>query len=122
MSLNKLPTWARHRPSQQEAPANVSEQVANPADMGTSSAIPPEQSVTIPPQGKVLIIELSPMNFIFANYNYPCNFSVEVIPSATSANQPIVPTTSLRQRQEILLNQVSRLILPDFSSLIPGFK
>jgi hypothetical protein len=39
--------------SQQEAPADVSEQVADPADLGTSSAIPPEQPITIPPQGKV---------------------------------------------------------------------
>ena len=91
---------------QQEAPANVFEQVADPANLSMSSVIPPEQSITIPPQGKVSIIELSPMNFILANYNHPCNFLVEVIPSATSADQPIISAPSPRQRHEIALKQV----------------
>jgi len=52
----------RPAPQPQEAPADVSEQIADPADRSTSSVVPPEQTSTAPPQGKVLIIELSPMD------------------------------------------------------------
>ena len=47
---------------QQEAPTDVPEQVADLADLSTSSAIPQEQTSTINPQGKVLITELLPMD------------------------------------------------------------
>jgi hypothetical protein len=104
----EVPSPPRQVP-QQEAPADVSEQVADPADLDTSSAILPEQSITIPPQGKVSIIELSPMNFILANYNPPCNLLVQVIPSTTLADQCIVPAASPHQRHEIALKQVSYL-------------
>ena len=43
-------------------------------------------------------------------YNHPCNFSAEVTPSATLADQAIVPAASPCQRQEIALKQVSYLI------------
>jgi hypothetical protein len=78
--------------------------------LSVSSVAPPEQTNTAPPQGKVLIITLLPMTLIFVNHNYPCNFLVDIIPSATSADQPIVPTTSSGQRREIALKQVSYLI------------
>jgi hypothetical protein len=39
----------------------VSEQITDPVDLGTSSAIPLEQTVAIPPQGKVPITESLPM-------------------------------------------------------------
>jgi len=45
--------------------ADVSEQIADLADLGTSSAAPSEQTITIPPQGKVLITKLLPMNLSF---------------------------------------------------------
>jgi len=115
----EVPSPPRHV-LQQEAPANVSEQVADPADLGTSSATLPEQKITIPPQGKVSIIELSPMNFILANYNHPCNFLVQVIPSATLADQPTVPAASPRHRREIALKQVSYLISTFYQHLIIG--
>jgi len=41
--------------------ADVSEQVTDPVDLGTSSAVPPERTIVIPPQGKVPIIKLLPM-------------------------------------------------------------
>ena len=98
-------------PQPQEAPADVPEQITDSPDLSMSSVVPLGQTSTTPPQGKVLIIALSPMNFIFANYNHPCNFLVDIIPSATSADQPIVPAASPRQRREIALKQVSYLIL-----------
>jgi len=75
-----VPSSPPRQVPQQEAPADVSEQVVDPADLDTSTAILPKQSITIPSQGKVSIIELSPMNFILANYNPPFNFLVQVIP------------------------------------------
>jgi len=73
-------------PQPQEAPADVSEQIADPADLSISSVVPPEQTSTVHPQGKVLTISSSPINFIFANHNHPCNFSVDITPSVL---QPI---------------------------------
>jgi len=52
----------RSVPQSQEAPTDVSEQIADSVDLGTSSVAPPEQTISIPPQGKVLITELLPMN------------------------------------------------------------
>jgi hypothetical protein len=75
-----------------------------------SSVVTPEQTSTVPPQGKVLIITSLPMTLIFANHNHLCNFSVDIIPLATSAAQPIAPTVSSSQRREIALKQVSYLI------------
>jgi len=100
----------RPAPQPQEAPTDVPEQTVDPADLSISSVVPPERTRTAPPQGKVLIIALSPMTFIFANHNHPCNLSVDIIPSTTSADQSIVPTASLSQRREIALKQVSYLI------------
>jgi len=84
----------RSAPQPQEAPADVFEQTADPADLSVSSVVCPEQTSNVPPQGKVLIITLLPMTLIFVNHNYPHNFSVDIIPSATSADQPIEPTAS----------------------------
>jgi len=58
----EVPSPPRSVPQPQEAPTDVSEQIANLVDLGTSSVAPPEQTITIPPQGKVLITELLPMN------------------------------------------------------------
>jgi len=53
----------------QEAPADVSEQITDPIDLGPSSVVPPEQTITIPPQGKVLIAKSLPMT-LFISYNH----------------------------------------------------
>jgi hypothetical protein len=45
----------------QTDPADVSEQITNLSDLGTSSAVPPKQIVAIPPQGKVPITKSLPM-------------------------------------------------------------
>jgi hypothetical protein len=96
----------RSVPQPQEAPADVSGRIADPVVLGTSSVVPPEQTITIPPQGKVPITESLLMN-LFICYNHSFNFSANVIPLATPADQTIVPAASPRQRQEITLKQVS---------------
>jgi hypothetical protein len=88
----------------------VPEQIADPTDRSISSVAPPEQANTAPPQGKVLFVKSSLMDFIFANHNHPYNFSVDIIPSEPSADQSIAPTASPSQRREITLKQVSYLI------------
>jgi len=110
IQTQQVPSPPRPTPQPQEAPADVFKQTANPADLIISSVVPPKQTSTAPPQGKVLIITLLPMTFIFTNHNYPCNFSVDIIPSATSADQTIVPTASSSQRREIALKQVNYLM------------
>jgi len=49
-------------PQTQADLVDVSEQVTDPVDVGTSSAVPPEQTIIISPQGKVPIIKLLPMD------------------------------------------------------------
>jgi len=41
----------------------------------------------------------------------PINFSADIVPSATSADQPMVPSASTSQRREIALKQVSYFII-----------
>ena len=110
MQTQQVPSSPRSAPQPQEAPADVPEQTADPADLSVSSVVPLEQTSTIPPRGKVLIITLLPMTLIFSNHNHPRNFSVDTIPLAASADQPIVPTVSSSHRREIALKQVSYLI------------
>jgi len=50
------------------------------------------------------------MDLLFSIYNYLYYFSVDVVPSATPADQPMVPSASTSQRREIALKQVSHLI------------
>jgi len=57
-------------PQRQVDPANVSEQITDPVDLGTSSAVPPVQTVAIPPQGKVPITKSLPMHS-FINIIHP---------------------------------------------------
>jgi hypothetical protein len=110
VQTQQVPSPPQLVPQPQEAPANVPEQIADPVDLSISSVVPPEQTNTAPPQGKVLIKELSPMNFIFANHNHLCNFLVDITPSATLVDQPIVSAASLSQRRELALKQISYLI------------
>ena len=48
-------------PQTQADLTDVSEEVTDPVDLGTSSIVPPEQTIIISPQGKVPIIKLLPM-------------------------------------------------------------
>ena len=52
-----------------------------------------------------------PMNLSFHLIIIPVNFSADIVPSATPADQPIVPSASTSQRREIALKQVSYLII-----------
>jgi hypothetical protein len=47
------------------------------------------------------------MNLPFHLTITPVNFSADIVPSATPADQPIVPSASASQRREIALKQVS---------------
>ena len=49
-------------PQPQEAPVDVLEQTADLADLIISSVVPPEQTSTAPPQGKILTTKLSLMD------------------------------------------------------------
>jgi len=52
-----------------------------------------------------------PMNLSFHLIIIPVNFSADIVPSATLADQPAVPSASTSQRREIALKQVSYLII-----------
>ena len=54
----------------QADPANVSRQTTDPVDLGTSSAVLPEQTIATLPQGKVPITE-SLLMTSFKNDNHP---------------------------------------------------
>jgi hypothetical protein len=75
-------------------------------DQSTSSAVTPDQTIIIPPQVKIPITQLLPMD-LYINMSSLLVFSVEGIPSATLADQSTVQITSPSQRQEIALKQVS---------------
>jgi len=107
IQTQQVPSPPQPVPQPQEAPTDVPEQTADPVDLIISSVVPPEQTSTAPPQGKVLTTKLSPMDLLFSNYNYPCYFSVDIVPSVTLADRPIVPAASPRQMREIALKQVS---------------
>ena len=62
IQTQQVPSPPQPAPQPQEAPADVSEQTADPANLIISSVVPPEQTSTAPPQGKVLTIELSSMD------------------------------------------------------------
>ena len=93
----------------QEAPADVPEQITDPADPIIPSAVSSEQTSTTTPQGKVLSITPLTMNFLQIIITFIIS-SVDVIPSATPADQPVVPSASTSQRREIALKQVSYLV------------
>ena len=117
VQTQQVPSPPQPAPQPQEAPADIFEHTADPADLIISSVIPLEQTTTAPPQGKVLTTKLPPMDLLFTLfYNYPCYFSVDIVPSATPADQPIVSAASPRQRRETTLKQVS-----DPHPLLPTF-
>jgi len=65
IQTQQAPSPPQPTPQPQEVPTNVLEQTADPADLITSSVVPPEQTSTAPPQGKVLTTKLSPMDLFF---------------------------------------------------------
>jgi len=107
IQTQQAPSPSRSAPQPQEAPADVFEQIADLTDLSVSSVVTPEQTSTAPTQGKALMITLLPMILIFINHNHSCNISVDIVQSATPADQPIVPAASPRQRRKIALKQVS---------------
>ena len=62
IQTQQAPSPPQPAPQPQEAPADVLEQTADPADLIISSVVPPEQTSTAPPQGNVLITKLSLMD------------------------------------------------------------
>jgi len=62
IQTQQVPSPPRSAPQPQEAAVDVPEQTADPADLSISSVVPPTQTSTALPQGKVLTIELSPMD------------------------------------------------------------
>jgi len=88
-------------------------QTADPTDPIISSVVSSEHTSTAPPQGKVLSIKFSPMDLLYIFFKIIIIliiFSVDIVPSATPADQPVVPAASTSQRHEIALKQVSYLI------------
>jgi len=60
IQTQQVPSPPRPAPQLQEAPADVPEQITDLADLSISSVVPPDQTDTAPPQGKVMTIALSP--------------------------------------------------------------
>jgi len=52
-----------------------------------------------------------PMDLSFHLIIIPVNFSADIVPSATPADHPLVPSASTSQRREIALKHVSYLII-----------
>ena len=65
IQTQQVPSPPQPASQPQQAPADVPERIADAVDLSIASVVPPEQTSTTPPQGKVPIIELSPMNFLF---------------------------------------------------------
>jgi len=64
IQTQQAPSPPQPAPQPQEAPADVLEETADPADLIISSVIPRKQTSTTPPQGKVLTTKLSPMDLL----------------------------------------------------------
>jgi len=103
------PPQPQEVPQPEEITADVPEQTTDPVVPIISSVVSSVQTSTAPPQGKVLCITLSPMD-LFLQLIVTIIFSADIIPSATPANQPVVPSASTSQRREIALKQVNYLI------------
>ena len=71
IQTQQAPSPPQPVPQPQEAPADVLEQTADPADPIISSVVSSEQTSIAPPQGKVPTIKLSPVDlYFFYNYSY----------------------------------------------------
>jgi len=98
-------------PQPEEISADIPEQTADPVGSIISSVVSSIQTSIAPPQGKVLSMKLLLMNLSFHLIITPVNFLADIVPSATPVDQPVVPSTSTRQRREIALKQVSYSII-----------
>ena len=56
-------------------------------------------------------MKLLPMDLFLHSITNSANLSADIVPSATSADQPAVPSASTSQRREIALKQVSYFII-----------
>jgi len=74
----EVPSLPQSAPQTQAGPADVSEQITDPADLDTSSAVPPKETVTIPPQGKVSTTESLPMTFFINTIVTLGNFQLKI--------------------------------------------
>ena len=88
-----LPSPPHPAPQTQVDLANVSEQVIDLVDLGTSSAVPPEETIVIPPQGKILIIKSLQMALL-QRPSSPLVISAEDIPTAVPTDQGVVQVIS----------------------------
>jgi len=104
------PPQPQEAPQPQETSSDVLEQIADPVDPIIPSVVSSEQTSTVPPQGKLLPTTLSPMDLSLKIISNLIIFSVDIVPSATPADQPVVLVASTSQRREIALKQVSYLI------------
>ena len=62
IQTQQIPSPPQSVSQPQEAPSEVLEHTADPADLITSSVVPPEQTSTAPPQGNILTTKLSPID------------------------------------------------------------
>jgi hypothetical protein len=102
-------------PQQEEPQAEgtstvVGEQTTGLAGSITSSAVPPIQTSIVLPQGNIFYNIATDELILIQPHNSSCLLSVDVVPSATLADQPTAPSASSSQRQEIALKQVSHPI------------
>jgi len=74
----EVPSPPRSIPQPQETLTDVSGQITDPNDLGTSSVILPDQTVTVPPQRKVPITESLPMNLSINSIITPGNFQPKI--------------------------------------------
>jgi len=101
-----------------EISTDLPEQIADPVGPIIASVISSIQTSIAPPQGKVPSMKLLPMDLFFYLIIIPVNFLADIVPSATLADQPVVPSASTSQRREIALKQVSYLInILDFTNI-----
>ena len=81
-------------PQPEEISADVLEQTTDLVGPIIASVISSIQTSIAPPQGKVLSMKLLSMDLFFHLIIIPVNFSADIVPSATLADQPVVPSTS----------------------------
>jgi len=105
------PPQPQEEPQPEETSADVHEQIADPAGSIIASVVSSIQTSTAPPQGKVLSMKSLSVDLSLHFIIIPVNFSADIVPSATPADQPVVPSASTSQRREIALKQVSYLII-----------
>ena len=105
------PPQPQEEPQPKETSTDVHEQTADLVGSIIALLVSSIQTSIAPPQGKVLSVKLLPMDLFFHLIIAPVNFSVDIAPSTTPADQPVVPSASTTQRRLIALKQVSYWII-----------